>query len=124
MDTVSFPMNQFTNNSIFLVKYEMRDMTTFLRFMVVYTDYVNMTIICSHSPVTPVLRIKIFSRRIDLDPQIKELIGDQLERKKLKRNFIWVDKSSCDTAICTFVSSPITLSLAITVLTLLNIYIT
>ncbi|KRG01731.1 uncharacterized protein LOC26528416 [Drosophila mojavensis] len=121
-DTVTFPMDNLTKNSIFQTEYEMRDMKTFLRYVIVYTDYVNVSLVCGSSPITPFAMIKIFSRNETLDSNMKDFVNQQLKKTPLKRGFMWLDNSNCDRANCAFVSSRIIQTLTIA-FSLLNIYI-
>ncbi|XP_017968660.2 uncharacterized protein LOC108659972 [Drosophila navojoa] len=122
-DTATFPMDALTNNSIFQTTYQMRDMKTFLRYVVVYNDYLNLSLVCGISPITPSVMVKMFSRNKTMDSKIKDLVNQQLEKTPLKRGFMWLDNSNCDRAICINVSPRIILTLTIA-FALLNQYTT
>lgn len=121
-DTVTFPMDNRTKNSIFQTEYQMRDMKTFLRYVIAYTDYVNVSFICGFSPVTPLVMIKIFSRSETLDSKLKDFLNQQLKKTPLRRGFMWLDNSNCDRAACAFASSTIIITLTVA-FAFLNIYI-
>ncbi|EDV93573.1 GH18206 [Drosophila grimshawi] len=76
-ETVQFPMDNFTKNSIFHLFYS-GSLSIIITYKVIYTDYKHMTLICGYAGISPVPLIKLLSRQRQLDQRSIDFIQAQL----------------------------------------------
>ncbi|XP_032593311.1 uncharacterized protein LOC6563584 [Drosophila grimshawi] len=98
-ETVQFPMDNFTKNSIFHLFYS-GSLSIIITYKVIYTDYKHMTLICGYAGISPVPLIKLLSRQRQLDQRSIDFIQAQLVTSGVEEHFMWTEQSPehCGTA--------------------------
>ncbi|XP_023178886.1 uncharacterized protein LOC111604880 isoform X2 [Drosophila hydei] len=91
--TVSFPWNNFTKNSIFQLNYRARKMNVTVTYKVVYSDPQLMTILCGYSSISPMPLFKLLTRQRKLDQNIIDIIQADADKMGIGSQIIWTEQS-------------------------------
>lgn len=97
-ETVSFPWDDYTKNSIFNLYYGAMGNKPTVTYKVVFTDYRQYTAICGFSGISPMPLMKLFSRRRHLDKKDVDNIEAQLDKIGLSEMVTWTEQTKCNAA--------------------------
>ncbi|KAH8311131.1 hypothetical protein KR044_004533, partial [Drosophila immigrans] len=97
-ETVKFPWDTYTSNSIFNLYYG-SDYPT-VTYKVIYTDPGLLTLICGYMAISPMPLVKILTRERELDEGMKGLLDQQMLRLGITDYFMWSeqDPDKCNAA--------------------------
>ncbi|XP_030565773.1 uncharacterized protein LOC115766098 [Drosophila novamexicana] len=101
-ETISFPWDELTKNSIFVLNYgDPSKLPISVTYKVVYTDPQLLTVLCGYSSMSPMPLVKILSRERQLNQEFRDNIQAKIDKAGMADYFIWTEQSpeSCNAAV-------------------------
>lgn len=87
-ETISFPWDESTRNSTFILHYNITTVT----YKVVYSNE-NIAMLCGYVPLLPIPLFKVFTRQRETNPVLKYLIDSVLEKYNIAQYVVWTEQS-------------------------------
>ncbi|XP_034485459.1 uncharacterized protein LOC117790222 [Drosophila innubila] len=96
--TVSFPWDSNTQNSIFNLYYGEIANNPSVTYKVMYTDYRRLTLICGYSGISPIPLAKLLSRQRQLDKKLYDIIQAAVDKSPFREYYVWSEQTKCNAA--------------------------